>query len=83
MRRHTYPIGRESGFTKKVMRTNPCRYSLLERVDSALKALRRAIELGYDELDHMMQDPHLENARADRRFRLLLIRMRRLASKRP
>ena len=60
-----------------------CSYALLERVDSALKALRQAIELGYDEFDHMMKDPHLENARADRRFRLLVIRMKRLAAKRP
>jgi len=49
-------------------------------VDNALKALRRAIDRGYDELDHMMEDPHLENVRRDRRFRLLVNRMKRLAA---
>ena len=57
-----------------------CSFSLLEQVDNALKALRRAIDLGYDELDHMMEDPHLENVRRDRRFRLLVNRMKRLAA---
>jgi len=59
-----------------------CSFSLLEQVDSALKALRRAIDIGYDELDDMMQDPHLENVRRDRRFQLIINRMKRLAAKR-
>lgn len=58
-----------------------CSYSLLEDVDNAFKALGRAIELGYDDLDHMLRDPHLENLRQHRRFRVLVNKMRRLAHK--
>ena len=58
-----------------------CSYSLLEDAEKALRALRRAIDLGYDDLRHMLQDPHLENLRRDRRFRLLVNRLRRLAGK--
>ncbi len=59
-----------------------CSLSLLEKRDEAVKALRQAIELGYDDLDYMMRDSHLDNVRRDRRFRLLVNRLKRLAARR-
>ena len=40
-----------------------CSYSLLARVDEALDALRRAVELGYADFEHLRRDPDLANLR--------------------
>ena len=45
-----------------------CSYSLLGRVEEALRQLRQAIELGYEDFSYMAQDPDLVNVRQDRRF---------------
>lgn len=49
-----------------------CSYSLLQMIDSALAALERAIELGYDEFDFIREDRDLEAARKDPRFQDIL-----------
>ena len=49
-----------------------CSYSLLQRPDSALKTLRKAIELGYRDFQYMKQDRDLDGIRKDPRFRQLL-----------
>ena len=49
-----------------------CSYSLLNRVADARAAMVRAIELGYDEWDHMRRDPDLVNLMADRQFQIYL-----------
>jgi tetratricopeptide (TPR) repeat protein len=49
-----------------------CSYSLLKRVDLALRSLRRAIELGYHDFRYMRQDRDLDAVRKDPRFRRLL-----------
>lgn len=49
-----------------------CSYSLLGMVESALIALQKAIEFGYDEFDYMQEDRDLQNIRKDPRFRELL-----------
>ena len=49
-----------------------CSYSLLGELDAAFGALDRAIELGYDEVDHLRRDPDLENLRGDRRYHQIL-----------
>ena len=59
-----------------------CSQSLLGQVDSALDSLQRAIGLGYHNLEYMVQDEDLENARKDRRFQDL-IRQAREAKKPP
>ena len=45
-----------------------CSYSLLTRLDDAFDALARAIEFGYADLEHMLQDDDLANMREDARF---------------
>jgi tetratricopeptide (TPR) repeat protein len=40
-----------------------CSLALLARLDEALEALRRAIELGYDDWEHLERDEDLANLR--------------------
>ena len=49
-----------------------CSYSLLKRIDPALRALRKAIELGYRDFRYMREDRDLVAVRKDPRFRQLL-----------
>ena len=49
-----------------------CSYSLLKRIDLALRSLRRAIELGYRDFRYMREDKDLAAVRKDPRFRRLL-----------
>ena len=49
-----------------------CSYSLLRKVDSAIKALRQAIKLGYRDFRYMREDRDLDAIRHDPRFRQLL-----------
>jgi tetratricopeptide (TPR) repeat protein len=49
-----------------------CSYALLKRPDPALKALRRAVELGYRDFRYMREDRDLDSIRHDPRFRQLL-----------
>jgi tetratricopeptide (TPR) repeat protein len=49
-----------------------CSYSLLKKIDPAIKALRTAIELGYRDFRYMREDRDLDAIRHDPRFRQLL-----------
>jgi tetratricopeptide (TPR) repeat protein len=49
-----------------------CSHSLLKQSLRAFAALRRAIELGYRDVEHMQIDPDLENLRADPQWQDLL-----------
>ena len=49
-----------------------CSYSLLKQADLALRALRKAVELGYRDFRYMKQDSDLETIRRDPRFKQLL-----------
>jgi tetratricopeptide (TPR) repeat protein len=49
-----------------------CSYSVLGFVDAGLTALRRAIELGYDEFEYMNEDRDLETLRKDARFQEMI-----------
>jgi tetratricopeptide (TPR) repeat protein len=49
-----------------------CSYSLLKKIDQALRALRKAIELGYCDFRYMREDRDLAAVRKDPRFRQLL-----------
>ena len=45
-----------------------CSYSLLGDLENSFQALKKAIELGYDELAYMLVDEDLKNLRQDKRF---------------
>ena len=49
-----------------------CSYALLGLVDQAFEALERAIALGYDDFEHLVNDKDLANLRDDPRFEALL-----------
>jgi tetratricopeptide (TPR) repeat protein len=49
-----------------------CSLSLLKKVDQALRALRKAIELGYHDFRYLREDRDLDAIRKDPRFRQLL-----------
>lgn len=51
-----------------------CSYSNTGSIDDALAALDTAFELGYWDIEHLQQDPDLENVRSDPRFLKLLVR---------
>ncbi|MCM8773381.1 MAG: hypothetical protein NC820_01420 [Candidatus Omnitrophica bacterium] len=46
-----------------------CSFSLVGDIDNGLKTLKRAILLGYDDLDYILDDPDLSNLRKDPRFK--------------
>lgn len=49
-----------------------CSYSLLGKIDPAIKTLDKAIKLGYTDFKFMNKDPDLENVRKDTRYSELL-----------
>ena len=49
-----------------------CSYSLLDMIEPALKALKLALELGFEDLDYIREDLDLESVRKDDRFHELL-----------
>lgn len=51
-----------------------CSYSLLKMTEPCLKALRKAIVLGYRDFAFMQKDPDLEFIRKSLRFKQLLFR---------
>jgi hypothetical protein len=49
-----------------------CSYALAGRKDEALAALQHAVELGYQDVDWMRRDSHLESLRTDPRFNKII-----------
>lgn len=49
-----------------------CSLSLSKRRADALRSLRKAVALGYSDLDWMMRDPDLENLKDDAEFKKLI-----------
>lgn len=54
-----------------------CSYSLLEDIDKAFRAFKKAINCGYYNFDHLEQDQDLANLRKDRRFQEYLARVKK------
>ncbi len=57
-----------------------CSHALLAQHDDALHSLARAIELGYDDREHLLADEDLAGLRDDPRFRALADGLRSDAS---
>lgn len=49
-----------------------CSYALLKRLDESATSLRRAIELGYRDFQHLQNDPDLLNLRRAPQYQQLL-----------
>lgn len=49
-----------------------CSYAMLGQTESAVRALRKAIELGYRDFRYMREDRDLDNIRHDPQFKKLL-----------
>ena len=49
-----------------------CSYALLNMCEQSVEALRDAIRLGYDDLEHLEDDEYLENVRNTNQFRRLI-----------
>lgn len=52
-----------------------CSLSLLQRVDEALEAIKKAIARGYSDFAYMLKDKDLINLHRDERFRSYLSRL--------
>ncbi|MEW6071893.1 MAG: tetratricopeptide repeat protein [Planctomycetota bacterium] len=52
-----------------------CSLALLGHVDGALDALERAVELGYDDAEHLVRDDDLHPLRREPRFQRLVRRL--------
>ena len=53
-----------------------CSYSLLKEIDKSLRSIKRAINCGYADFEHLDNDSDLDNLRADERFKKFLSRVR-------
>lgn len=53
-----------------------CSYSLINDTNKALRAIKKAVNCGYDNFFHLEQDSDLENLRQDGRFRRYLERVK-------
>ena len=60
-----------------------CSHSLLGHLDPAFAALQRAVQLGYDNSEHLEGDVDLANLRGDVRYTEILRRIRTLQSNSP
>jgi len=49
-----------------------CDYSLLNKKTLGLKALEKALRLGYRDIDYLIQDADLKNLRESKRFSVLI-----------
>jgi len=57
-----------------------CSYSLTDRFDAALRALERALELGYRDFAWLVRDPDLKKLRAQPEYEEFREKIRRLKS---
>ncbi|MCM8782821.1 MAG: hypothetical protein NC909_00265 [Candidatus Omnitrophica bacterium] len=54
-----------------------CDYSLLKNIDASLKALRKALKLGFQDFHLMEKDPDLDYVRQDKRFQELILEFKK------
>ncbi len=54
-----------------------CSYALLEMHNEAFNALRKSVELGYEDIEHLQKDPDLQNIRNDKRFKKIVSKIKK------
>ncbi len=54
-----------------------CSYSLLNQINEAYRSVKKAINCGYSDFDHLERDQDLLNLRGDRRFQTYYSRVKR------
>jgi tetratricopeptide (TPR) repeat protein len=59
-----------------------CSYSLLGKIDLSLAALRKAIELGYDDIQHIENDTDLDRLKNEEGYKTLINKLKEIAEKR-
>ncbi len=59
-----------------------CSYSLLGKIDLSLAALRKAIELGYDDIQHIENDTDLDRLKDEEGYKTLINKLKEIAEKR-
>ncbi|MBO1223766.1 MAG: hypothetical protein JYX80_05020 [Candidatus Scalindua sediminis] len=59
-----------------------CSYSLLGKIDLSLTALRKAIELGYDDIQHIENDTDLDRLKNEEGYKTLINKLIEIAEKR-
>ncbi len=59
-----------------------CSYSLLGKINLSLVSLRKAIELGYDDIQHIENDTDLDGLRSEEGYKFLINKLKEIAEKR-
>lgn len=49
-----------------------CSYALSNKIDLSISTLKRAIDLGYNDIEHLESDKDIDNIRSDKRYKLLI-----------
>ncbi len=57
-----------------------CSYSLVGEIDKAFSVTKLAIQSGYDDFEHLENDPDLTNLRKDQRFQNYLMQIKKKRS---
>ena len=58
-----------------------CSFSLMERINESLKSLEKAIDLGYDDLMHLVNDSDLDSLRDEDGFKVLIHKLKKSSKK--
>ncbi len=53
-----------------------CSFSLMERLSESLASLEKAVDLGYNDLMHLINDSDLDRLRDDERYKALLNKLK-------
>jgi tetratricopeptide (TPR) repeat protein len=58
-----------------------CSFSLLRRLNESLGSLEKAIDLGYDDLIHLVNDSDLDSLRDDEVYKVLINKLKKSSKK--
>lgn len=58
-----------------------CSFSLMRRLNESLESLEKAIDLGYDDLIHLVNDSDLDSLRDDECYKVLINKLKKSSEK--